>query len=303
MAKISIIVPVYNVEKYLTKCLQSLVNQTFRDIEIICVNDGSTDNSLAVLNDFACSDSRVKVITQDNSGVSSARNRGITESTAQYLMFLDGDDYYTPHACELAYEKIEATGADVGVFGITELYGFIMLSCIVNKNIKKVCKKAVEPDLWKFQTYSVNKIYKKSFLFEQNLKFPVGVKTAEDLIFSLSCLFKNPKYCFIDKPLYVYRKNRKNSVTTGDSGVKNDLDALKLFYQSEVFQQQAEEIQLKVIEKFCSGSWNYYKRNRRNKELLVDIKRLIEFIEQRYEVEKLVQFKKYNQIKAITRDI
>ena len=303
MAKISIIVPVYNVEKYLTKCLQSLVNQTFRDIEIICVNDGSTDNSLAVLNDFACSDSRVKVITQDNSGVSSARNRGITESTAQYLMFLDGDDYYTPNACELAYEKIEAIGADVGVFGITELYGFITLSCIVNKNIKKVCKKAVEPDLWKFQTYSVNKIYKKSFLFEQNLKFPVGVKTAEDLIFSLSCLFKNPKYCFIDKPLYVYRKNRKNSVTTGDSGVKNDLDALKLFYQSEVFQQQAEEIQLKVIEKFCSGSWNYYKRNRRNKELLVDIKRLIEFIEQRYEVEKLVQFKKYNQIKAITRDI
>ena len=116
MAKISIIVPVYNVEKYLTKCLQSLVNQTFRDIEIICVNDGSADNSLAVLNDFACSDSRVKVITQDNSGVSSARNRGITESTAQYLMFLDGDDYYTPHACELAYEKIEAIGADVGAY-------------------------------------------------------------------------------------------------------------------------------------------------------------------------------------------
>lgn len=303
MPKISIIVPVYNVEKYLPKALQSLVLQTFHDIEIICINDGSTDNSLSVLNSFACSDSRVKVISQENSGVSAARNRGIMEATGEYLMFLDSDDYYTKNACEIVYEKISETNADIGVFGITELYGFLPLPCIVNKNIRKVCKNPSDINLWKFQTYSVNKIYKKEFIINNRIEFPIGIKTAEDTIFSLTCLFNNPKYCFIDKALYIYRKISENSVTAGVYGVKNDLNALKLFYQSEIFQQQSEEVQLKVIEKFCSGSWNYYKRNRRNKEILVDIKMLIDFIEKHYELNKLLQFKKFRQIKTVTRNI
>lgn len=303
MPKISVIVPVYNVEKYLSKCLHSLVEQTFKDVEIICINDGSTDNSVSILNNFACSDLRIKVITQENSGVSAARNLGISNSCGEYIMFLDGDDYYLKNTCKTAYEQILKNGADIGVFGITEQYGLISIPCRVNKNIKKVCQKSCEVDLWKFQTYSVNKIYKKNFILEHNIKFPTGIKTSEDAIFSLTCLFKNPKYCFIDKSLYIYRKNRKNSVTSGTSGVKNDLNALKMFYQSEIFQQQPQDVQLKVVEKFCSGSWNYYKRNRNNRELLVDIKVLLEYIEQRYDQDKLIQFKKYNQIKQITKNI
>ena len=303
MPEISVIVPVYNVEKYLKKCLNSLVNQTFQDIEIICINDGSTDNSESILNNFATKDSRIKIITQQNSGVSGARNLGILNSSSNYIMFLDADDYYNKKACELSYNTITKTQADIGVFGISELYNFIQIPCIVNKNIKRAVQNSSKIDLWKFQTYSVNKIYKKDFLIRNNLKFPLGIKTAEDTIFSLSCLFKNPKYCFIDKSLYVYRKNRKNSVTTNSNGVKNDLTALKVFYESNIFQQQSETIQLKVIEKFCSGSWNYYKRNRNNKELLIDIKNLLNFIEQRYEINKLKDFKKYNQIKEITKEL
>jgi len=303
MPKISVIVPVYNVEKYLPKCIKSLVEQTFQDIEIVCINDGSTDNSLSVLNNFACSESRIKIITQENSGVSVARNRGISEADGDYIMFLDGDDYYAKNACEIANEKITKTGADIGVFGITELYGFLPIPCIVNKNIKRACKNSCEINLWKFQTYSVNKIYRRSFIIDNKIEFPTGIKTAEDAIFSLTSLFQNPKYCFIDKPLYVYRKNRKNSVTTGINGVKNDLNALKMFYQTEIFHRQPEEVQLKVVEKFCSGSWNYHKRNPKNKEILVDIKMLLDFIEQRYSTEELVKFKKYNQIKQITKNI
>ena len=89
MVQVSIIVPVYNVEKYLSKCLESLINQTLKDIEIICVNDGSTDNSLSILKEYANKDSRIKIIDKQNEGVSVARNTGIEVATGEYLMFVD----------------------------------------------------------------------------------------------------------------------------------------------------------------------------------------------------------------------
>lgn len=166
----------------------------------------------------------------------------------------------------------------------------------MNKNIKRAYKQITNIDLWKFQTYSVNKIYKKSFLLKNNIRFPHGIKTAEDLIFSLNCLFNNPKYCFINKPLYVYRKFRQNSATNNVSGVQHDLEALKFFTDTEIFQKQSTDSQLKVIEKFCSGAWNYYKRNKNSISLRQDIKKLLEFIEEKYSKNDLKQFKKYNQL-------
>ena len=93
MAKLSIIVPVYNVEKYLPKCLESLTNQTLKDIEIICVNDGSMDNSLAILKEFASKDSRIRIIDNQHQGVAKTRNTGIEQSTGEYIGFVDSDDY------------------------------------------------------------------------------------------------------------------------------------------------------------------------------------------------------------------
>ena len=89
MAKISVIVPVYNAEKYLVQCLNSIINQTFKDIEIICINDGSTDNSLKILKEFSEKDSRIKIINQKNSGVSIARNKGIDTASGDYIFFVD----------------------------------------------------------------------------------------------------------------------------------------------------------------------------------------------------------------------
>ena len=93
MAKISVVVPVYNVEKYLKECIDSIINQTLEDIEIICVNDGSTDSSLEILNNFAEQDNRIKVITQSNQGLSAARNTGIKYANGEYISFIDSDDY------------------------------------------------------------------------------------------------------------------------------------------------------------------------------------------------------------------
>lgn len=103
MAKVSVIIPVYNVEKYLRECLDSVINQTLSDIEIICVNDGSTDNSLAILEEYAQKDTRIKIISKRNEGAGKARQAAIKKASGEYLAFLDGDDYYKSDFVEKMY--------------------------------------------------------------------------------------------------------------------------------------------------------------------------------------------------------
>ena len=113
---VSVIVPVYNVAAYLQRCLDSLLGQTYRNLEIICVNDGSTDGSAAILDEYATKDARIKVIHQENAGVSVARNRGLDSATGEYVGFIDADDWLEPDA----YEKITslcAAGVDYVWFG------------------------------------------------------------------------------------------------------------------------------------------------------------------------------------------
>ena len=104
---ISIIVPVFNIEEYLSKCLISLINQTYSRIEIICVNDGSSDNSLGILENFSQKDSRIKIISQKNQGLSAARNTGIANAQGEYVVFVDGDDWVDVNMCEIAYKTAE----------------------------------------------------------------------------------------------------------------------------------------------------------------------------------------------------
>lgn len=303
MPKISVIIPIYNVGKYLEQCLKSLVNQTFQDFEILCIIDGTTDNSLLVAKKFENLYPCIKVFAKENSGVSDTRNFGVKHANGNYIMFLDGDDFYKKNACELAYSKISQTNSDIGIFGINEKYWIFEKPCIMNKNIKRASLDPKKRDFWKFMTYSVNKIYKKEFLLSNNIEFPLGIKTAEDLIFSTLCLLNNPKCCFIDKPLYIYRKNRLNSATTNKNAVKNDLEALKNLCNLKIFKEQSIPIQTKIIEKFCSGSWHYYKQNRFDKELQNDIKILVELIDSKYPQSELTKFKMYNRIKKLTTKI
>ena len=162
MVKVSIIVPVYNVEKYLSTCLDSLINQTLTDIEIICVNDGSTDSSLAILKDFANKDSRIKILDKQNEGVSVARNLGIEVATGQYLMFVDSDDYLIENACEKALNIIEYDGSDICIFAHYDLVDEKLVKSGVNKDIIKAQKqnKYLVQDLQpKFFDYKFNKTY------------------------------------------------------------------------------------------------------------------------------------------------
>ena len=105
--KFSIIVPIFNCQKYLTKCINSLRNQTYKNLEIICIDDGSTDNSKQIIEEFSKQDKRIKLITQQNQGVSVARNNGIKIATGEYIMFVDADDWLDFNTCEILYHILQ----------------------------------------------------------------------------------------------------------------------------------------------------------------------------------------------------
>ena len=218
MAKISIIIPVYNVEKYLRQCLESVVNQTFTDLEVICVNDCSPDNSAEILNEYAQKDKRIRVINlEKNGGVGNARNLALKEVASDYVMFLDSDDWLALNACELVYNKISKNDNDFVYFNYYKYYEETG-STGYNKNKFKVLLKF-------FDTEQINpselkepfacssecwfKIYKTEFLRNNNLEFLVG-RNFEDQIFysKVFCLAKSVSV--INEPLLYYRQRNSS---------------------------------------------------------------------------------------------
>src|SRR5574344_661413 len=119
--KVSIIIPVYNTEEYLDECLQSLINQTLKDIEIICIDDGSTDCSAEILHEYSLKDSRIKVLKQRNYGQSAARNKGLMFANGEYISFLDSDDFISEDMLEKLYCKAKEQNTDITMCGITVL--------------------------------------------------------------------------------------------------------------------------------------------------------------------------------------
>ena len=205
MAKVSIIVPVYNVEKYLKKCLDSLINQTLKDIEIICINDGSTDKSLEILEAYKNRDSRIILLNQENSGQSVARNRGIEIAKGEYLGFVDPDDWIDLDFFEKLYYSATSNDADIAVGGIIRVTGikkkkflnFEKETLTDNANLKfELCD---VPE----KSYVTNKIYKTQKLKEINLKFEEG-RIFEDCIFTPQALFYLGKIVTVPNIYYYY---------------------------------------------------------------------------------------------------
>lgn len=243
MTKISIIIPVYNTEDYLRKCLDSVVSQTLTDIEIVCINDGSTDGSLDILKEYSQKDNRIVVIDKENEGVSFARNIGLEKSSGEYIMFLDSDDYLLPEACQVAYDAVNKENADVGIYGHN----------ILKINNRYVTTKIASKNDYMGFINVWNKIFRATFLKAHCIKFPEGIRTAEDIIFSYVVYFNKPKLSFINKHLMVYRDGRKGSSTTKDlREIESDISAFEYFVNTEIFKSQTLDDKLKVIDMFSS---------------------------------------------------
>ena len=211
MPAISVIVPIYNVENYVTKCVDSILNQTFRDIEIILVDDGSTDNSGKICDEYLTKDDRVKVIHKKNGGLSDARNAGLDICTGEYIGFVDGDDYIDEDMYELLYKNIINYDADISMCRFRRIYnnriddnGRNLIRCTQDK------KEIIEELYCGSIGISVcSKLYKKNIF--SNLRFFYG-KTYEDVYITLHTVEKATKVVFDYKSKYNYLL-RTNSIT------------------------------------------------------------------------------------------
>ena len=221
MIKISIIIPVYNTEKYLKKCLDSIINQTLKSLEIICIDDCSTDNCLHILKEYQLKDNRIKIIEQkENKGQGVARNLGLNIAEGEYIMFLDPDDWLELNACEIAYNQISKNKNDIVFFGTTthiekqnkKFNNDIRLQPFLNY-FNKANVKLYEIDVPFIKTFEIwYKIYNHSFIKQNQIKFSTE-RFGEEGDFSLKAIVLSDTASFIDKHLYNYRI-RTSSVTT-----------------------------------------------------------------------------------------
>lgn len=227
MAKISIIVPIYNTQKYLKNCIESVLNQTFKDFELILVDDGSTDNSGAICDQYSGNDRRITVIHKKCEGPGSARNSGIEMAHGEFIGFIDGDDYIESNMYESLYNDVIEYDADVSICGIYNVFKDkkIRQSDIDGKMLmgpQDAIRHVLESKL--FSVNAVNKLFKRDLF--KDIRFPVG-KTAEDA-FVIPTIFKiSKKIIFNSKPLYNYVR-RENSITTSKFS-EDDLDVIEAY--------------------------------------------------------------------------
>ncbi|MDR2007402.1 MAG: glycosyltransferase [Alphaproteobacteria bacterium] len=251
MNKISVIIPVYNVEIYLEKCLQSVINQTLSDIEIICINDGSTDNSSDILKKYEAIDKRIILINQENQGVATARNIGLQKATTPYIMFVDSDDWLELNAAEVMYKAITENNCDL-VQAKTNLHYDIL------HNLKKGDEKFFKS--LPTGNYNINqhdfinishtpwgKLWKKEIIDKYNITFPVGLHY-EDVAFMCKYLavsknilgIENKLYNYLRRPLSIMTKTYYKSSTMSLDHIKvcvdfyNYLSTWHLFNKYEI---------------------------------------------------------------------
>jgi glycosyltransferase involved in cell wall biosynthesis len=212
---VSVILPMYNAEKYLRECLDLLLRQTLKSIEIICVNDGSTDGTLTILKEYEAKDSRVKVVSQENQGAGIARNNGMTVATGEYYLFLDADDIFNEKLCEEAYYKAKYDMADVVLFeayrynvqsGEKEEMNWVLRENLLPSGIPFAAKDTNQKIYQITTACPWSKMFKASFVQKQQLLFQ-NTKNANDVFFTRSALALAKRITVLKKRLITYRYN------------------------------------------------------------------------------------------------
>jgi glycosyltransferase involved in cell wall biosynthesis len=264
---VSVIVPVYNVELYLRQCLDSVVNQTLKDIEIICIDDGSIDNSLSILNEYACKDKRFIVLRQPNSGAGEARNRGLAIAKGEYLSFLDSDDFFEPNMLEEMHIKAVSMDADITLCG-GSIYDNVTketkpapwffkesftrgLQVFSHRELKGDIFNITQPNNW-------TKIYKKSFILSNNLRFQ-NMKTCNDIYFSYTAPISANKITYINKSFVNYRRNIKTSITSNRGEYYNNIFLVFNKIKADLTKKNIfDEIEKPLYERFDSHFFYEY---------------------------------------------
>lgn len=207
---ISVIVPVYNVTAYLRECLDSVLGQTFRDIQILCVNDGSTDDSRTILQEYAEKDGRIEIIDKANGGLASARNAALSRARGKYILFVDSDDRIEADLCQTVFDRAEETNADYVVF-FFQMFGtsFQRLDCDRYRDDVMLSQADVLAAL--DHAYVWRRFWRSDFIRHHGMTFPEGL-AFEDVLFCWMAAVRNGRVAVVPKILYHYRK-RSDSIT------------------------------------------------------------------------------------------
>lgn len=220
MAQVSVVIPVYNIERHLRQCLDSVAGQSLRDMEVICVDDGSTDDSPKILADYASKDSRFQIITQSNAGPGAARNTGMAKATGKYLIFLDSDDWFEPDFLERMVAKAESTEADVTICRAAEFDSETGRELPSEWMLKSeylpgetFSPEDIAEHIFQF-TYGWpwDKLYRAGFVKRAGVCYP-ALPNSEDLVFVLQGLALAEKIAVVETVLVHHRVNRASSVS------------------------------------------------------------------------------------------
>lgn len=219
--KVSVIVPVYNAEDHLRQCIDSITAQTLGDIEIICVNDGSSDGSLSLLEELAAEDNRIRVVSQDNAGAGAARNHGMDLASGTYLSFLDSDDFFEPNMLEEAYNKAVEGNADITVFRsdqYNEDTGEMQAALWTVREddlppYRPMYFRTFTDNVFKvFVGWAWDKLFRSDFVKENELRFQ-QLRTSNDMLFTFSAVVLAKRIEFVNKVLAHQRRNNPSSLS------------------------------------------------------------------------------------------
>lgn len=247
--KISIVVPIYKVEKEIHRCVESLLAQTLKDIEIILVDDGSPDNCPSICDDYAKKDNRIKVIHKENGGLSDARNFGLLEAEAVYVLFVDSDDYIDKNTCEKFYNSIEAdediiVGDAVRVEGEKEsLLGHAEVAIDSAISGSEFLREQLRSK--KMYMAAWLNLYNREFLINNDLFFKKGI-LHEDEQWTPRVFLKAKKVRYIKFPFYYYII-RENSITKKKDKTKNGIDLINTCYELEKIYEKIDDKELKEL--------------------------------------------------------
>lgn len=281
---ISVIVPVYNSEKYINHCLDSILKQK-GNFEIVIVDDGSTDSTPQILKEYQKNNSNIKLITQKNEGVSSARNKGLKASTSKYITFVDSDDWLEPNAFEKSINVIKKDSPDILLASHYDVYD---KEWVKNTRGEEEAKNI--PEIRKFPSRSLDKIslfspfqakealsdlyyvgtgvrgvfFRRGFIKKHNIDFPLNITCGEDDVFLHRLFMNNPLISVITQPIYNYR-NRTDSLAKSIKALQGSIEALNFLQKTQEYKASKKQVQMFIQDTWLSWLFlslaNYRRHN------------------------------------------
>lgn len=302
MAEVSIIVPVYQVEKYIRQCIDSILAQTFMDFELILVDDGSKDNSGKICDEYAEKDKRIRVIHQNNSGAAVARNNGMDKATGNYFAFIDGDDYIVPTMLECLYKTIQEEDADIAacnyryVFQNGDEKDFFTENKAEILNGKEIFYNRKNERNYGFWTVVWNKLYKAEAF--KNVRFRCG-KYYEDEFWANDIYRLNIKAATVSDCLYYYRQHSASTMRMKNIRRSFDLieafeERINVYLKEEKYSDQAYKVLIYSLE-YLNESKKLIK-NEEDKEQFIDKERKIKNIIKKLKKRKLPKMQKVSLV-------